>query len=71
MYRVTIRLDTCNNDRAILVSDSFRGADTCCTFGYGLVIDASCIIDCKRDILDTVSVLVMVSGEFGVVRVKR
>ncbi len=55
----------------MLIRDGLWGADACGTLRDSLVVDTSGIVDGEGDILDTVSVSVMVSGEFGVVRVKR
>ncbi len=55
----------------MLIRDGLWGADACGTFGDGLVVDTCGIVDGEGDILNTISVLVMVSGEFGVVGVKR
>jgi hypothetical protein len=68
---VTVSPDTGDNDASIFVGKSLGGANTCGTLGDGLVVDTCSVVDSESNILDTVSMLVVVSGEFGVVRVQR
>ena len=68
---VSVSFDTSEDHRAVLIRDGLWGADASGTLGDGLVVDTCGIVDGEGDILNTISVLVMVSGEFGVVRVKR
>ena len=50
--RVTVSLDTGDNDCAILVLKCFRLLDTCCSTTYCFFVDSSCIINCKGYIFD-------------------
>ena len=68
---VSVSFDTSEDHRAVLIRDGLWSADASGTLGDGLVVDTCGIVDGEGDILNTISVLVMVSGEFGVVRVKR
>ncbi len=68
---VSVSFDTSEDHRAVLIRDCLWGTDACGTFGDGLVVDTCSIVDGEGDILNTISVLIVVSGEFGVVGVKR
>ncbi len=70
MDGVAVGLDTGEHDRSMFVSDSFRGAHASGTFGDGLVVDTCGIVDSESDILDAVSVLVVVGRELRMVRVE-
>lgn len=64
---VTVGLYGSNDNSTKLVGKSLGSADTDSTTADGLVVDTCSIIDGKRDILDTITVLGVMSGELFVV----
>lgn len=68
--RVTIGLHGGNDDCTIFIGKSLGLTDTDGTTADSLVVDSCCIVTSKRDILDTVTVLGVMSGEFLVIGVQ-
>lgn len=68
---VTVGLDAGDDHLSLIVGESGGLLDTGGASGDSFVVDACCIINCERDVLDTVTVLCVVSGELLLVGVER
>ena len=68
---VSICLNRCADHFALIVFERVGLSDRLGTSFDCFLVDASCVINCKRDIFNTVSVLGMVSVKFGVFTVLR
>jgi hypothetical protein len=68
---ITIGLDTCNNDRTVLVLENFWSSDTLSSSLDCFIVDASSIINEESDVLNAITVLLKLSSEFLFSRVQR
>ena len=68
--RVSVCLDTSKDDTSKFVGQSLRSADTSGTFCDSLFVDTCSIVDSEGHVLDSVTVLGVMSRELGVVGVQ-
>jgi hypothetical protein len=61
---ITIGLDTCNNDRTVLVLENLWSSDTLRSSLDCFIVDASSIINKESDVLNAITVLLQLSSEF-------
>ena len=68
---VSIGLNRCADHFAFIIFERVGLSDRLGSPINCFLVDSSCVINCKRDIFDTVSVLGMVSVKFGVLTILR